>query len=174
MIIRALYAQPKMRFPIGSWLIRLVEFGKVSKDNGSHIALEFLGPQMFCVFDSVSPRSRVVSIDKWNDKYTILKAWKFEIPDENYQEVSEWVWDHTDIPYSRLQCVFIGLGEIFGGFVRKAMKKLGRNQCDYLICVEAAVRALHKFCGVVPTSDPDAIGLSEFIELMDNTANKKA
>lgn len=161
MIIRILYGKPKMRFPLGSWLIRAVE-----GTEGSHVAIEIVGKHNSAVFDSVMPRSRLISIHRWNEKYTTIRAWAFDVSQTPFQ-VFDWALDNTDKEYSRLQCILIGMAELFEGVVKKIIRKLNPNGNDYLICVEAVSRFLIKFADFKFDASPDTIGLKEFVEKLD-------
>jgi hypothetical protein len=142
MIIRVLYAKPKMRFPIGSWLIRLVEGTK-----GSHIAVQIDSGDFELpspVFESIVPRSRVVSNNRWGDHYEVISAWDFPCGREGYLKALAFAFENTDKLYSRIQCILIGIGDLFGGKIKKAISKMSPNGNDYLICVEADRGVFHQ------------------------------
>jgi hypothetical protein len=162
MRITVLYAKPKMAFPIGSWLIRLVE-----GTQGSHVALSIELSETHAAFDSVVPVSRVITKARWDDHYETLKEWSLELPGANPSDVMSWILDNTDRRYSRWQCILLGLGDFCGGWVRTLVRKQNPNGNEYLICVEAVVRFLMRFADMKFTRSPDTIGLEEFIGLMD-------
>jgi len=172
MKVRILYGKPKAKFVPISWLIRIAEGSFKSPMLGSHIAIEFRGHRESAVFDSISPRSRLITSSRWREHYYLIKSWPFEIADGNASAAVEWALQNTDLPYSRWQCVLIGLGELFGGWVRKLTKKQNPNGSAYLICVEAAARFSTGFLGLKFESGFDVIGLEEFVDTMDKYTEK--
>lgn len=170
MIIRVLYAKPKMRFPVGSWLIRLVE-----ETNGSHVAVQIDSGDFDLpspVFESIVPRSRVVSINRWHDHYEMLSAWDFECDQSSYLKALAFAFDNTDKRYSKLQCILIGIGDLFGGKIKKAISKMSPNGNDYLICVEAAVVLLQELGLAKFDQSPDVVGLADFVSEMDKQGKR--
>ena len=167
MRVKILYAKPKAKFVPISWLIKLAEFGRLSDRDGSHVAIEFCGKTTSAVFDSIAPRSRITAKTRWDEHYQTLKAWEFDVSLRNTPSSIDWILQNTDKPYSRLQCVIIGIGELFGGWVQKLAKKQNPNGSDYLICVEAGARFASEFLGVKFSSGFDVIGLEEFVDTLD-------
>ena len=167
MTIRILYAKPKKWFVPISWLIR-----KVEGTYGSHVAIEFLLGESHAVFDSVAPKSRLLLKYRWDEHYLALNAWEFTLAEGNVSPAISWALDNTDKDYSRLQCVLIGIGEFFGGWVQKLVWKQNPNGSEYLICVEAAARFCTQFLGLKFSSGPDVLGLKEFIDTLDQYTEK--
>ena len=168
MKITVLYAKPKMRFPVFSWLIRLAE-----GTHGSHVAILIcFESDTSVVFESVSPKSRIISDKRWNDHYETLKEWDFAITEEQIKPSLLWVADNTDKDYSRFQCLLIGIAELCGGWVKTLVRKQNPNGSEYLICVEAASRFATQFLGLKFSSPPDVLGLKEFIDTLDQYKEK--
>ena len=167
MRVTILYSKSRLIFPIGSWLIRVIEADKITRPlAGSHVSLcATIGGQR-AMFESVSPLSRIISVARWAEHHESVQSWEIEI-DATESEVMGWMLENSSKKYSRLQCVLIGIGELFGGWVKALVRKQNPNGSEYLICVEAVSRFLIAFAGFKFEQSPDMIGLKEFIDRMD-------
>lgn len=171
--MKILYGKPRARFVPISWLIRITEGSIRNPMKGSHIAILFNpGLPIGGVFDSVAPKSRVITYLRWLEHYELIKEWEFELSEGNLVPSLQWILENTDKDYSRFQCVMIGIGEFFGGWIQKLIRKQNPNGSEYLICVEAASRFATEFLGLKFSSGPDVLGLKEFVDTLDQYTEK--
>jgi hypothetical protein len=167
MKVTILYSKSRLKFPVGSWLIRVIEADKFTHPlAGSHVSFcATIGGQR-AMFESVSPLSRIISVERWAEHHESVGSWEIET-DASESEIIGWMLENSSKKYSRFQCVLIGVGEMFGGWVNALVRKQNPNGSEYLICVEAVSRFLIAFAGFKFEQSPDMIGLKEFIDRMD-------
>ena len=154
----------KMKFPILSWLIRWAEGTPYS-----HAGVEFHGKLLGIVFDSVAPRSRVITSMRWHDHYEPVISFDFELRPEQVQPAFEWAFSNTDKAYSKWQITMIGLSHLFRGFGRKVAGKTFNGE-SRLTCVEAAATFAHMFLGAKFPKSLDMLGLKDFEKVIEEAA----
>lgn len=145
----------KKKFPIMSWIIKWCEgtdFSHVMvywvRKNGGHIYYQSTGHGVnFCgtqVFD---------------EQHKILRDYKFELQDDNFEHVLDYCIDNSGKSYSCLSLIGLGLMrlcKLFGFVIKNPFKDGDASQ----ICVETVLRITQK-AGIDLGLDPDESGLME-------------
>jgi hypothetical protein len=165
--VTILYSKSRLKLPLWSWIIRIIEADKITQPlAGSHISFCAVVGGETATFESTYPVSSIITADRWKEKHELIYSWDIEATCSE-SEAMAWMLEFSNKKYSMLQCLLIGLGELFGGWVKTLVRKQNPNGSEYLICVEAVVRFLIQFAGFKFDRSPDIIGLKEFITRMD-------
>ena len=114
--------KPNKFFPIFSWIIRIVQ-----GLNYSHVALDFGQDILDATIDGV----HFTSVDKYREKYKIVKTYWFEMPDYTMADAEKFATRHRDASYSISQNIGLGLKHL--GIIKK--NPFGRNR-GKLVCSE--------------------------------------
>jgi hypothetical protein len=158
---RVLFAKPNKKFPVFSWLIRLCE-----GTNYSHVALEIEADELSIVFDSVFPRSRILSKEEWLKGHRVISFVELGETKSTIKQLIQSCAELSGKKYSQNQIVKIALLTLGGAIARKIIR-LTKNSTSRLICVEAVARIVERHFGVSSFPVPvDILGLDELEKVL--------
>lgn len=151
--IHIVFSKRRQKWAIGSWLIMTLD-----KFPASHVSVVF-GYDL--VLESVFPKSRAVSREKWSEHYEPVKIITLRLPRTySNSEVIEIVKDYTNRPYSIWQLVEIGLG-LFSRRLDRLIYKKTNDDSRTLICTELVMIVLNRVYKIGDVMKFDSYSLRE-------------
>lgn len=155
MKIRFLLAKNPSPLAIGGDFIQWVE--KVSY---SHCAILIEASGIAIVYESLWPKSRKVSFDKWLEKYEIVQMYSFDVPENKVKPLVEDLESLVSRFYSVPQLVLIGLSLLNDWFERISRAWI-LNHRKGLICTELVAIILSSYFTTQFSESLDRVGLKD-------------
>lgn len=151
--IKILFLRPKSKFPIFSWVIRLVQ-----KTEYSHIGILL---EEETILDATIAGVEFTDFRKYRKKYEIVKKMPIKNSLVYSNQVYEWAWPYKDAEYSILQNIGLGLRYL------KLIKSnpFGSNDRK-IVCSELAALFMNKFSGLT-IEDSDNYDLVRIYEIVE-------
>jgi hypothetical protein len=160
MNISFIFCNPKQAWKQpGSWLIR-----KLDRSSASHVAICVQLNHTKYIFESVSPKSRVIELSAWSKEYNIEYSFDFKVPELKRWAVLNYLENIIDKPYSYGQLILIGLTNLFMPF-QLLLRGAILNHERALICTEVISLMVEKFMNYDIKKKHDQHGISD-IDLM--------
>jgi hypothetical protein len=135
------FTKPKKKFPIISWLIRLVQSTPFS-----HVYLSWYSQYLDrkIIYQASGTQVHFVSEKIFNKTQENVAVFKLKIEDDEYKKLVQFAIDEAGAAYGIKQLIGIGYVEIarYLGFNKKNPFADGKNS---YVCSELVVRAL---CGI--------------------------
>lgn len=145
---------------IGSAAIRKAEGTKFSHASVG-IELNMQYGRKFWIFESVYPKSRVVTLEEWNKHYQMVESISFEVLGKGLQDrMQKRLMALRFLPYSLVQCFLIFLSIISKPFGLWSGKRNWNGETS-LICSEMVALFLMSFFDVDFKEKSDTISLQD-------------
>lgn len=139
----------------GSWLIR-----RFDRSAASHVAVSVQVGQITYVFESVSPKSRVLEFSEWKKEYNIAYTFDFTVPELKSWAVLNYLENIIERPYSYAQIALIALTKLFLPF-QFIFRGAILNHERALICTEVISLFVSKFMKYDLKKKHDQHGISD-------------
>ena len=140
---------------LGCWLIKFID-----KGSGSHFALGITNNEEIYYYESVLPKSRVISKEQFLAINEIKKQYLFAVPKELEKEVVRFLDSLVSRPYSIQQLILIFISKSLlptNIFLKGAIL----NHEKSLICTEVGTRFIEQFMNYKLTKSHDNTGVKD-------------
>lgn len=159
---------PKLRYPVFSWLVSLVERTKYS-----HVLLRFKCPYsgQTLRYEASGTQTNFRGELSSKDRYTVYESFKFTITLDEYEKLISFCYLNSGISYGYAQILGIALNRLLPNFITTNLLSSGKKA---YVCSELVTYFFKDVLKYHISLDPDLAGPRDIKDyLLNNFAHLK-